>query len=65
MLRDAGVIKCFKGYYRSNHCDRILYLMAEEEDLNAHELTKNISVLDAIHMSGMISVYVSHADWIV
>ena len=48
---DNGIIKCFKGFYRSNLCQRILTLTEIHGNLQGSVLIKKISVLNAIFIA--------------
>ena len=51
---DAGIIKCFKGYYRNLTVQKCLYMVEEKKAMGltvlGSDMAKKITVLDAIHM---------------
>ena len=52
---DAGIIKCFKGYYRNLTVQKCLYMVEEKKAMGltvlGSDMEKKITVLDAIHMA--------------
>ena len=52
---DAGIIKCFKGYYRNLTVQKCLYMVEGKKAMGltvlGSDMAKKITVLDAIHMA--------------